>query len=148
MSQQQLLIMITQQFNQQFNHQLEILKEGRNLNTNSVDNIAKNITEFHHNESGKKTNFCFVVQKMDRHFPKPIFAERRTLENTSTNSETGNLETRPLHKLHPTKAANGFHIYRNSRTAKRNLWEKQPLFNTRFNCLKLEKSDEDDYQNT
>lgn len=58
MSQQQLLIMITQQFNQQFNHQLEILKEGRNLNTNSVDNIAKNITEFHHNESGKKKTFA------------------------------------------------------------------------------------------
>ena len=49
-SQQQLLPMM----NQQFNHQLEIRQEGKNLNTTSVDNIANTITEFHYDtESGK-----------------------------------------------------------------------------------------------
>ena len=50
-SQQQLLTMMTQQFN----HQLEILQGGKNLKSNSVDNIANNITEFYNDtESGKK----------------------------------------------------------------------------------------------
>ena len=49
-SQQPLLTMMTQQKN----HQLEILQERKNLNTNSVDNIGNNITEFHYDtESGK-----------------------------------------------------------------------------------------------
>ena len=62
MSQQLLLTIMTLQFN----HQLEILQEGKNLNTNSMDNIANNITEFHYDTESRK-NFCFVVQKMDRH---------------------------------------------------------------------------------
>ena len=30
-----------------------------------------------------------MVQKMDKHFPKQTFTGRQTLENPSTNSETG-----------------------------------------------------------
>ncbi len=44
---------------QQFNHQQEILQEGKNFNTNSVDNIANTITEFNYDsESGKTFASC------------------------------------------------------------------------------------------
>ena len=94
-----------------------ILQEVMNLNRNSVDNIANTITTLK-----AEKNFCFLVQKMNRHFPKQTFTERRTSENPSSNSETGHPRARPLYKLHPTKAANRFHIHKNCRTAKRKLW--------------------------
>ena len=47
---------------------------------------------------------------------------------TNYYSKTGHPGTRPLYELHPTKVANKYHIYRNSRTAKRNLWKKNNHF--------------------
>ena len=104
--------------NQQFNHQLEILQEGKNLSTNFMDNLANTITEFHFDsESGKK---------MDRHFPKRIFTERRTLENPYTNPKIGHPGTRPSYELHSTKVANGFHFYR-KRPSKKEKRKLPPL---------------------
>ena len=97
------------------------------------------IMEFHSNSKSRKTLF----RGMDRHFQK-TFTERGTLENPFTNSKTGHPQIRPLYRLHPTKAAHRFHSFRNSKTAKRNLWKKS-LINTRLICLKLEKNDKDDY---
>ena len=50
LSQQQLLTIMTRQFNQ-----LVILQEGKNLNSNNVENIVNTMMEFHCDMKSRKT---------------------------------------------------------------------------------------------
>ena len=111
---------------QKFNHQLEILQEGKNLNINSVDKIANKIKEFHYDSESRKTFALWYKRWID------IFQYK-----LSEKDEYWKI--RLLIRKLGIQAANGFHIYRNSRTAKKIFGKKQLLFNTQFNYLQTHK---------
>ena len=142
--QQQFMAMMTQQFNQQFDHQVEILQGKQNLNTNSADETAKTITEFTYDYKNGKIFASWYKRWMDL-FENEFSHKNEEWKIRLLIRKLGTQEHERYTNYIIPKGATDFTFAETVELLKEIFGNKQSLFNTRFNFLKLQKSDDEDF---